>query len=289
MRRSVRLALVAGGLLAGGLGSLVAIGLSEAVADPTERTASITLPGLPVRAAPYKVAVLSDIHIGNRAMGSERLAQIVDQVNAEQPDLVVILGDFVNGKHGRMDSDPQDLIAPLADLKAPDGVVATLGNHDHWTDPDAVQRALEEAGVTVMTNRAASAGPLLLLGLDDGYTGHANIPAALADARGKPGVPVAITHSPDLAPQLPAEVALLLAGHTHCGQVVLPGLGSLAPLLGYHVYNPRYQCGIVHDSARSVVVTAGLGSGSIPLRIGAEPDWWLLRLTAPREPVSLKR
>lgn len=283
MRRGVRLALLAGGSLAAALGGLTAWGLAEAVADPIERTASLALPGLPQRAAPYKVAVLSDIHIGNRAMDPDRLARIVAQVNGEQPDLVLILGDFVNGKHGRMESDPEDLVGPLTELKASDGVVATLGNHDHWTDPAAVTQALEEAGITVLSNQAVSRGPLLLLGLDDGHTGHADIAATLNDARGKSGVGVALTHSPDLAPNLPGGVNLLLAGHTHCGQVVLPGIGSLAPLLGFHVYEPRYECGAIADGGRTVIVTAGLGSGGIPVRIGAEPDWWLLRLTAPRE------
>ena len=283
MRRGTRMALLAGGTLAAGLALLTGWGLIEAVQDPVERTASLSLPGLPQRPGPYKVAILSDIHIGNRAMDPDRLARIVAQVNGEQPDLVLILGDFVNGK-GQMRSDPEDLVGPLSDLEATDGVVATLGNHDHWTNPTAVQQALEEAGITVMSNRAESRGPLLLLGLDDGYTGHAQIAAALNDARGKRGVPVALTHSPDLAPRLPGEVNLLLAGHTHCGQVVLPILGSLPALLGYHVYEPRYECGMVRDGARTVVVTGGLGSGGVPVRIGAEPDWWLLRLTAPREP-----
>lgn len=288
MRRGAGIALLAGGTLAAGLTLLTGWGLIEAVQDPVERTASLSLPGLPQRPGPYKVAVLSDIHIGNRAMDPDRLARIVAQVNGEQPDLVLILGDFVNGK-GQMKSDPEDLVGPLSDLAATDGVVATLGNHDHWTDPAAVQQALEEAGITVMSNRAESRGPLLLLGLDDDYTGHADIAGAMNDARGKPGVPVALTHSPDLAPRLPTVVDLLLAGHTHCGQVVLPGIGSLAPIFGKlvgdrHYYDPRYECGLVQAGPRTTIVTGGLGSGSIPVRIGAEPDWWLLRLTAPREP-----
>ena len=288
MRRGAQLALLAGGAITLGLGGLTAWGLAEAVEAPIERTASLNLPGLPQRAAPYKVAVLSDIHIGNRAMGPERLESIVAQVNAEQADLVMILGDFVNGK-GQLESDPQELVAPLAELKARDGVIATLGNHDHWTDAAAVGQALEEAGIKVLANRAESRGPLLVLGLDDHYTGHADIAATMADARGKRGVPVAITHSPDLAAQLPDGVNLLLAGHTHCGQVVLPLIGSLAPLFGRlvkdrHYYEPRYECGLVRVGRRTTVVTGGLGSGSIPVRIGAEPDWWLLRLTSPREP-----
>ncbi len=269
------------------MGSLVAIGLHQAVADPMRRSVSLTLPGLQENAPPYRIALLSDIHIGNRAMSPERLTRIVAAVNGAKPDLVVITGDFVNGHGGQIASDPADLVAPLRQLKPRDGTFATMGNHDHWTDLPAIKSALEQAGITVLSNQARQIGPLVLLGFDDRYTGHADLAATMAEAKGLTGVPVAINHSPDLAPELPGEVPLLLAGHTHCGQVVFPVIGSLAPIFGRlmgdrHYYFPRYQCGIVREGSRTTVVTAGLGSGSIPLRIGAAPDWWLVTLQSPR-------
>ena len=88
-----------------------------------------------------------------------------------------------------------------------------------------------------------------------------------------------LTHSPDVAPDLPSSLPLVLAGHIHCGQVVLPWIGPLimrAPKDHWRqLYNPRYRCGIVRDGARTTIVTADAGSGTSPIRLGAMPDWWL--------------
>jgi predicted MPP superfamily phosphohydrolase len=267
-----------------GLVCLVAWGLNEASADPIQRHTRLDLPGLASDAPPYRVALLSDIHFGNRAMQRERLERIVAQVNAATPDLVVIAGDFVNGHEGRIETRPGDFIAPLAGLTATDGVIATMGNHDHWTDPGTIQLALGKAGITILSNQAIRRGPLQILGLDDDYSRHADFSAASQAAIGMGGVPVVVTHSPDLSPSLSPEVGLVLAGHTHCGQVVLPGIGSLALPFGKlvgdaHYFDVRYQCGVVRDPHRTTIVTAGLGSGSIPIRIGAPPDWWLVTLS----------
>lgn len=282
MRRIVKFTAAGFAAAALALAAMVATGLAEAVSAPIERRADLAVAGIAPGSPPYRVALLSDIHLGNRAMRVERLERIVSAVNAAGPDLVVLAGDFVNGHRGRIETRPQDLIAPLARLRARDGVIATLGNHEHWTDPDAVAAALKAAGITVLSNRAARRGPLLILGVDDGFSRHADIPATLASARGLGGAPVVVTHSPNIAPQLPAGVSLVLAGHTHCGQVVLPVIGSLARFVKGHVYDRHYQCGIVNDPGRTVVVTGGVGSGSVPLRIGAPPDWWLLTLRPPQ-------
>jgi predicted MPP superfamily phosphohydrolase len=89
------------------------------------------------------------------------------------------------------------------------------------------------------------------------------------------GARLILTHSPDIAPNLPPQVSLLLAGHTHCGQVVLPLLG---PISEVSRYGARYRCGIRREGGRIVVVTAGLGTSGGPFRLGAPPDLWLLTL-----------
>lgn len=282
MRRllCLALALLVIAVVAGG--ALMSIGLIEAVADPVRRETTIDAPQLPAGQPSYRVALLSDIHFGNRGMRRERLDRIVAEVNAAQPDLVVIAGDLVNGRNHRLETDPTDLIAPLSALRARDGVIATPGNHDHWTDLGKVTKALNAAGIVVLANRAVQRGPLLVLGVDDTSSGHADIAATMASARGLTGLPVAVTHSPDIAQRLPASIGTLLAGHTHCGQIIIPRFGSAAQLLRRHVYNPRYQCGVVYDPGRTVVVTGGLGTGSVPFRFGAPPDWWLVTFRGKR-------
>jgi predicted MPP superfamily phosphohydrolase len=278
--RATRAAITLGALLAL-LASGIALGLREAVSTPIERQATLTLPGWPPHAPPLRLALLSDIHFGNRAMDPARLASIVDAVNAAKPDLILIAGDFMAG---RMPDGAAERAAalslPLARLHAPLGVVAVLGNHDYWTGPSEVRRALAKAGVFVLTNQAVRRGPIAVLGVDDAFSRHDDIRMTLASARRLGGIPLVLTHSPDLVHKLGAGFPLVLAGHTHCGQVVLPFYGPIlthAPLDHWkRLYDPRYRCGLIREGARSVVVTAGLGSGTAPIRLGAPPDWWLL-------------
>ena len=84
-----------------------------------------------------------------------------------------------------------------------------------------------------------------------------------------------ISHSPDLARTLPADMPLLVAGHTHCGQIAPWPIG---PIFTASNHGLRYACGIVRERGRALVVTAGLGTSGLPLRLGAPPDMWLLTL-----------
>lgn len=253
----------------------------EARSDPVVRRLRIEVAPWPADAKPVTVALLSDIHIGSRAMDSARLARIADQIAATHPDLVLIAGDFIYGH------DPAEgarlapgLTAPLARLRPPLGVIAVPGNHDHWTGVGPVRRALAAAGVTVLANQAVRRGPVLVLGFDDSFSGHADVAATLRSGAGLGGVPVALTHSPGLIDRLPPSVHLLFAGHTHCGQVVLPLIGAPTdwPDPPKRLYDPRYRCGVVRDPGRVTVITAGMGTSGHAVRLGAPPDFWLLTL-----------
>lgn len=256
-------------------------GVREAASRPVERRLTIGLSGWPSDARPLKIALLSDIHLGNNAMDAGRLRGIVGQVNAARPDLVLLAGDFVAGRDSAGAAQrAAGLEAPLSQLNAPLGVVAVLGNHDHWTSPEAVRAALVRAGITLLGNEAARRGPLAILGVDDAFSGHDDVAATVASWKAVGGIPLVLTHTPDLVHKLSGELPLVLAGHTHCGQVVLPWLGPIltrSPKQQWRpLYDPRYRCGVVRDVNRTVVVTAGVGSGTSPVRLGAPPDWWLL-------------
>jgi len=281
VRRAARWALILA--IPALLAATVARGMIEARSDPIQRVAAIELPDWPAGARPIKVALISDIHIGNLGMDAARLRRIVGQVDAAKPDLILLAGDFVVGHTpSGIEARAAQLTAPLSGLKAPLGTLAVLGNHDYWTGEASVRAALEAAGVTVLDNRTVRRGPVRVAGLSDFVTGHDDIAAALASGQAEGGAIVALDHAPDLAPLLPPAVHLLLAGHTHCGQVVLPLIGA-APNWSPHqhgrrLYNPRYLCGIVQDPGRTVIVTAGVGSGTVPARLGAPPDYWLITL-----------
>jgi len=212
-------------------------------------------------------------------MPPSRLRRIVQEVNALNPDLVLLAGDFTSDKRlmTKHYSGAQ-AIAPLAGLKARLGAVAVLGNHDHWRGLGDIIPALRAAHVRVLDNSAAAIGPLNLGGVDDAFTGHDDVMATVRTMRPLSGAKVLLSHSPDVVPAAPADVTLILAGHTHCGQIRLPLIGAVSYVSRY---GARFACGLSREGPKRVVTTAGLGTSVIPLRLGAVPDIWLLTLAPP--------
>jgi predicted MPP superfamily phosphohydrolase len=264
-----------------GLAAIAAAVLAYAYAEarrlPVVRRATIALADWPDAAAPITTVLISDIHIGSSAMDAERLGRIVAQVDALHPNLVLIAGDFVFGHDPRAAGrNATALTGALRRLRPRLGTVAVLGNHDLWTGQAAVRAALEEAGVRVLQNEAVARGPLAIAGVADLFTHQADVGATWRRLRPLRGARIVLTHSPDLEQTLPAGTAPLLAGHTHCGQVVLPLIGVID-----WVARLRFSCGLYRDKGRSVVVTGGLGTSGVPFRLGAPPDLWLLTLGPP--------
>lgn len=273
MRVLVRLAVAAG------MFGIVLLGwmFIEARQAPVVRRATVDLPGWPASTAPMTVAVIGDIHIGSLAMDGARLTRIVAQINALRPDVVVLAGDFIAGHDEGLSSDRAPLlVAPLRQLTPRVGTVAVMGNHDHWTGVGPVRAALAAAGVTILDNRAQRFAVLTVVGIDDRYTKHDRIDAAMASARTLPGPRLVVSHGPDVVPDLPADAPLVVTSHTHCGQIVLPLYG---PLEIPSAYGARYLCGIVRERGRATIIGAGVGTSVLPLRLNAPPDIWLLTLT----------
>ncbi|WBO20863.1 metallophosphoesterase [Sphingomonas abietis] len=240
---------------------------------PLVHRARIALPNWPQGAAPVQVLLMSDIHLGNWSMDVSRLNRIVDAANALHPDLVLIAGDFLAG----YDNSPERagrLVLPLSRLHAPLGVIAAIGNHDRSGDPAVVPQALTRAGLTVLLDQAVRRGPLAIGGAVNGYDA-AHLVATAEQLRLVGGAPVLIAHEPDDAAKRPLDMPLMLVGHTHCGQVVLPLIGPLTPGI---VKDQRYMCGAVRDAPGMTIVTGGLGTSDAPFRFGAAPDMWLLTL-----------
>jgi predicted MPP superfamily phosphohydrolase len=265
------------------LGLLVALALAlagfaywTAIADPVVREADLGLAGWPAGAPPVRLVLISDIHVAGPDMPPARLARIVAQVNALRPDLVLIAGDFISDK--RMATRHYALaeaIAPLAGLQPRLATVAVLGNHDYWRNAGEARLALREAHVILLENRAIPVGPLAVGGLGDPFTDHDDPAATIRQLRALPGARILLSHSPDPFPDLPPDVGLMLAGHTHCGQVRLPFVGAVSTMSRY---GQRYACGLVREHGKVLIVTAGLGTSGLPLRLGAVPDLWLTRL-----------
>lgn len=263
--------------------ALASIGLAlagwcywTAVWDPVVREAEVRLPGWPAGAPPVRAVLISDLHVAGPDMPPARLERIVAQINALRPDIVLIAGDFVSDKRASTRHYSQgEAAAPLAGLRPRLGAFAVLGNHDHWRNGAEAHRALAAANVRVLDNDAVQAGPLALGGLDDDFTGRADVARTLAAMRRLPGARLMLSHSPDPFAELPDDVRLMLAGHTHCGQARLPFYG---PPVSVSDHGARYECGLIREAGRTLIVTAGLGTSGLPLRLGAVPDLWLIRI-----------
>ncbi|HYJ82180.1 MAG TPA: metallophosphoesterase [Allosphingosinicella sp.] len=276
MRRWVRvlqrlfLGLVFAGIL------LVGFAYWTAVSDPVARNARIAVAGWPAGEPGLRLLLLSDIHVGGPDMPPERLRRIVGQINRLSPDIVLIAGDFVTDKRLATHHYSHDeAVAPLAGLRPRLATVAVLGNHDHWRDAAAARRALARAGIRLLENDAVQLGPVAVGGLDDDFTDRADLPRTLAALRRLRGPKLILSHSPDPFADPAPDVFLMLAGHTHCGQVSPPLVGPLSTMSDH---GRRYACGLVRERGRILVVTAGLGTSGIPLRLGAVPDMWLVEI-----------
>lgn len=253
---------------------------SDTMGEPTIRHTAIEvdwlLPGTP----PIRIALLSDIHVAGPDMPPERVGRIVVRVNSLRPDLIAIAGDLVSEKRTATHIySPAEAVAPLAALEAPLGVVAVPGNHDHWYDMPAIAAELRKHGIVLLADEATQLGPLAIGGLDDDFTGRADMGATLAAMKGLDGARIMLSHSPDPFPDMPRSVPIMLAGHTHCGQIAWPWGGSPATMSDY---GERYACGRVDENGKTLIVGAGLGTSVLPFRLFTQPEIWLIELVPKR-------
>ncbi len=214
-------------------------------------------------------------------MTPKRLTNIVEQINQHKADLILIAGDFISEKNLATQYYTADqTIAPLTELTAPMGVIAVLGNHDYWADETGFIDALAKANISLLRNKAITVGPINVIGIDDEYTGHDDVDAStksLATLRSAPNV--VLTHGPDIIPDINFNTAVILAGHTHCGQIRFPVIGAITYL---SQYGNRFACGHIKDEDRDIIVTAGMGTSIMPIRIGTPPDYWVVTLKGSR-------
>jgi len=271
-------------VLAGLLMAFPALGATgwlyrTAVQTPTVRQATLDLRDWPAGAPRLRAVLISDIHVAGPDMPPERLARIVEQINALEPDLVLIAGDLISEKSvATRLYTMAEALRPLGELKPRLGSFAVLGNHDHWSDAPGARAALRAAGVRLLDNDAAQAGPVAIGGIDDDFTNRDDVPRTLRRLAALTGPKILLSHSPDPFPELPVDVQLTLAGHTHCGQIAPPLVGAIATMSRH---GKRYACGLIREAGKTLVVTAGLGTSGLPLRLGAVPDMWLLDLGPP--------
>lgn len=240
----------------------------------------LALPGWP-EGAETRVALVADLHVGSPRNGLDNLRRIVRRINELDPDLVLIAGDLtIDNVVGGRFVPPERIAEELAALEPRHGVFAVLGNHDRWLSAERMTEALRGAGIVVLENaneRVQLPGTgVWLAGVADYWTGHPSIEDALNGV--DPAEPVIVlTHNPDLFPEVPARVALTLAGHTHGGQVIIPFVG---PGNTPSRFGDRYAAGHVVEEGRHLYVTTGVGTSRLGVRFLVPPEIADLHLTA---------
>jgi predicted MPP superfamily phosphohydrolase len=226
-----------------------------------------------------RIAVLSDLHVDNWSVTDKKLRTIVERTNQLQPDLIVILGDYMSSNGWVTRRVEPEVFGPvLKDLHAPLGVYSVLGNHDWWNNGMRVRRGLEQNGIKVLEDETAQIDvrgtSLWLVGFADLWTRPQRIAGTVAKVpEGQPLI--GLTHNPDIFPNVPSRVQLLLAGHTHGGQVRFPIVG---PVVSSSDYGDRWVQGHVFADNHHLFVTTGIGTSIMPVRFGLPPEIVLLTL-----------
>lgn len=215
-----------------------------------------------------KIVFATDFHIAPYPWEKWRLHRIVRKINEQNPDLVILGGDYVNRHEKASTMEPQKIAEALREITAPK--VAVLGNHDSYYGKEDVAQALKNVGITVLDNQNVRVRVkdrwVTIVGVSDLSTDKPDVAKAFKNAE-RPVI--FVTHSPDVFPQLKGRAVLTLAGHTHGGQVVMPFVG--APLVPSD-YGQRYRYGMISEQNALMLVSAGLGTSMYPLRFNSKPE-----------------
>jgi predicted MPP superfamily phosphohydrolase len=248
----------------------------------------IRIPELPAAWNGLTIAHLTDLH-RSRYVSGQYLQDCVARANALNPDLIVFTGDYltegrtrrgllVYGDHHDAATYVKDSARCIGQARARHGVFASLGNHDHWFDADTVTREIEAAGVPVLRNRPAfvkiNGETLPIVGLGDLWTEGVNFSQGFAGVNHP--YAIVLMHNPDSFEHWPQPGHhLILAGHTHGGQVNIPFYG---PPVVPSRYGMKYAQGLHQRGTAQMYVNRGLGLVFPVVRFNCRPEIAVLHL-----------
>lgn len=258
--------------------ALLVYGVAVEPARLVERDYTFALPNWPQRCDGLRIDQITDVHTGSPRNGLANLDRVVTRLASSDASAVVMTGDYViKSVFLGTYLDAAETAPHLRALTRHKPVYAVLGNHDVWKGGPAVQRALEKAGVIVIEDSALKVQlrgcPLWIVGVSDLWTEPHDVRKAFA-AVTDDAPAIVLTHNPAIFPQLPARASLVLAGHTHGGQISLPWVGQ--PAMWGKPGN-RYVTGHYDEHGRQLFVSPGIGTSILPMRIGVPPE--ISRLT----------
>jgi predicted MPP superfamily phosphohydrolase len=239
----------------------------------------VEIPGLEPAWDGYRLAHLTDIHLG-QWLSPARLEGVVDLTNSLDADLIALTGDFLSYD---LDGSARDLEREFARLRAKDGVFAVLGNHDHWVGAERVRALLDRCRIRELRNDVVTlpreAAVLHLAGVDDVMV-HQDDLAQVLRRLPPDGPAILLAHEPDFADRAArtGRFGLQLSGHSHGGQIVLPGFGSL--IRGPHCW--KYPVGRYQVKKMTLYTNRGLGSNMWWIRVNCPPEIALVTLRTPQ-------
>jgi uncharacterized protein len=235
------------------------------------KTIDITIAGLNPVFEGYKIVQLSDLHARSGIMDRQQLEKVANIANQQEPDLIALTGDYITDN---ADKAEEMLANAFSQLKATDGVVSIMGNHDREEDYHIpLERAFSKAKVKFLNNTVysidRSGHKLNIAGVDDVYYERANLPQTI-DKLPQTGTNILLAHEPDFIDIAAAtnRFGLQLSGHSHGGQIVIPFLPRVTALLAKKYISGHYTVG-----GTQLYVSSGVGTTGIPqARINCRPE-----------------
>ena len=222
----------------------------------------------------FRITQLTDIH-HSRILGINEVRRVVSLAQRTNPDMFVFTGDYSTSYRRYIEPCAE----ALSGLSAPEGVWAVLGNHDHYTDPELTTRALERQHINVMNNAHTTlqrgSDSIQLSGIDDWSWNAQDWARAFSGLKAATPT-ILLSHQPSVLDlEQTKQVALILSGHTHGGQLKLPFLGAPAR---FATQDLKYAHGLFRRDDTQLYVSAGTGMIGLPLRFGVRPEIAVLRL-----------
>jgi uncharacterized protein len=235
---------------------------------------TVTLPKLPRVFQGTTVALLADVHCGFFVPQSY-VRHVVAMANALKPDIIALAGDYVFGHEKYIGPG----IEELGKLRGSMGQYAVRGNHDNRAFRKLSQAALADARLPDLTNTGVwlerGRARLRICGVGDLWTDRQDLEAALGDADERDAT-LLLSHNPDFVEIIcDSRVGLVLSGHTHGGQVLVPGYG--APIVPSS-YGQKYLYGLIQGPCCQVFITRGVGTITVPVRFLCRPEIALITL-----------
>jgi len=242
---------------------------------------AITIDSWPKELSGLRIAMIGDVHTDTHYINEAKLQKIVDLTNAQNPDVIVLLGDYMQGGRNNPNHvEPEVTARYLKNLKAPLGVYAILGNHDWWYNGEKVRHALETEGIPVLDDEVKELNwrgeSFWLAGLADLWTRPQHVTATIDKAPAGSTI-IALTHNPDVFPTVPQTVPLLLAAHTHGGQVNIPFVGT--PIVPSR-FGSKYTAGHIFENGHHMYVTTGIGTSIMRVRFRVPPEIVILTVNS---------